>query len=87
METLINYRRVLQNEKKETLVQVFSCEFREISENTFFTEHLWTTAPDYMILACQDEIATRRSCIPPVWWSITIFYLAITWRKFRPSQA
>ena len=26
--------------KKETLEQVFSCEFFEISENTFFTEHL-----------------------------------------------
>ena len=29
---------------KETLVQVFSCEFYEISKNTFFTEHPWTTA-------------------------------------------
>ena len=27
-----------------TLAQVFSCEFCEISKNTFFTEHLWTTA-------------------------------------------
>ena len=27
--------------KKETLAQVFSCEFCEISKNTFFTEHLW----------------------------------------------
>ena len=24
------------------LAQVFSCEFCEISKNTFFTEHLWT---------------------------------------------
>ena len=30
--------------KKETLAQVFSCEFCEISLNIFFTEHLWTTA-------------------------------------------
>ena len=30
--------------KKETLAQVLSCEFCEISKNTFFTEHLWTTA-------------------------------------------
>ena len=30
--------------KKETLAQVFSCEFRKISKNTFFTEHLWMTA-------------------------------------------
>ena len=25
---------------------MFSCEFREISKNTFFTEHLWATASD-----------------------------------------
>ena len=30
--------------KKETLAQVFSCEFCEISKNTFFTAYLWTTA-------------------------------------------
>ena len=30
--------------KKETLAQVISCEFCEISKNTFFTEHFWTTA-------------------------------------------
>ena len=30
--------------KKDTLGQVFSCEFCEIWKNTFFTEHLWTTA-------------------------------------------
>ena len=29
--------------KKETLAQVFSCKFCEISESTFFTEQLWTT--------------------------------------------
>ena len=27
--------------KKETLTQVFSCEFCEISKHTFFTEHRW----------------------------------------------
>ena len=31
---------------KETLAQVFPCEFCEISKNTFFTEHIWATAPD-----------------------------------------
>ena len=30
--------------KKETLGQVFSCKFWENFKNTFFTEHLWTTA-------------------------------------------
>ena len=29
---------------KETLVQVFSCEFCEISKNSFFTEHLRVAA-------------------------------------------
>ena len=29
--------------KIETLAQVFSCEFCEISKKIFFTEHLWTT--------------------------------------------
>ena len=35
--------------KKETLAQVFSCEFYEISKNTFFTEHLWTTWNEWII--------------------------------------
>ena len=30
--------------KKETLAQVFSCEFCEISKNTFFTEQILATA-------------------------------------------
>ena len=30
--------------KKETLAQLFSCEFYEISKNPFFTEHVWATA-------------------------------------------
>ena len=29
--------------KKETLTQAFSCEFCEISKNTFFKESLWAT--------------------------------------------
>ena len=32
--------------KKETLAQVFFCEFCEISKNTFLTEHLRVTASD-----------------------------------------
>ena len=30
--------------KKETLAQVFSCEYCEISKNNFLTEHVWATA-------------------------------------------
>ena len=32
--------------EKEALAQVFSCEFSEISNNTFFTEHLLATASE-----------------------------------------
>ena len=34
--------------QKEFLAQMFSCEFCKISENTFFTEHLRTTASDFI---------------------------------------
>ena len=44
--------------KKETLTQVFSCEFCEISKNTFFTEHLWTTASKQIKLS----ILNRSNC-------------------------
>ena len=30
--------------QKDALAQVLSCKFCEIFKNTFFTEHLWTTA-------------------------------------------
>ena len=36
--------------KKETLAQVFSCGFCEISKNTFFTENIRATAPVFMSL-------------------------------------
>ena len=32
--------------EKEALEQMFSCEFREISQNTFLTEHLRATASE-----------------------------------------
>lgn len=37
--------------KKDTLEQMFSCVFREISKSTFFTEHLWITASDHNIFS------------------------------------
>ena len=36
--------------KKETLAQVFSCEFCEISKNTFSTEHLQVIASGLALL-------------------------------------
>ena len=35
--------------KKETLAQMLSCEFSEISTNTFFIYHLWATASEYHV--------------------------------------
>ena len=35
--------------KKETLAQVFSCQFCDIFKNTFFTEHLRATASESCI--------------------------------------
>ena len=44
-QTLANHRPEACNFiKKETLAQVFSCEFCKISNNILFTEHLQTTA-------------------------------------------
>ena len=45
---------------KETLAQVFSCEFCEISKNSFSIEHLRTTAsgssPFKLVAACGNNI-------------------------------
>ena len=52
--------------KKETLAQVFSCEFYEIFKNAFFTEHLWTTAFDFFISASNnydDTYTQSESCL------------------------
>ena len=38
--------------KKETLAQVFFCEFCDISKNTFFTEDLLATTSDEHSLMC-----------------------------------
>ena len=35
--------------KKETVAQVFSCNFCEISKSTYFTGHLWVTASDHIM--------------------------------------
>ena len=42
--------------KKETPAQVFSSELCEISNNTFFTEHLWTTASEVLLIICNNFV-------------------------------
>ena len=60
----------LQLIKKETLEQVFSCEFYEISKNTFFTEHLWTTASGVTpreIIKVAPQVKGTQEKFPRTW--------------------
>ena len=59
--------------EEETLEQVFSCEFYEISKNTFFTEHLWKTASE-LLREKNDNVAFTEH----VDWR---FFKMITLRK------
>ena len=45
--------------KNETLAQTFSCEFCEISKNTFFTEHLQTTASVWFCLSKLEKLSSE----------------------------
>ena len=63
--------------KKETLAQVFSCEFCKIFEETFFTEHLWTTSSenkrqnfyfDYDLLKVFLNVFSWRNLLVP--WNV-----------------
>ena len=46
--------------EKETMAQVFPCEFCEISKNTFFTEHLPVTAFVQLIEVVADAAKTFK---------------------------
>ena len=72
--------------KKETLAQVFPCEFCEISKNIFFTEHLWAPVSvirDWYAPSCLSSfrilhplfMAGRRRCVPYQKWSQHPFIL------------
>ena len=56
--------------KKETLAQVFCCEFYEIFETNFFTEHLWVTA-------CFNGLKLLALSFIAKYWSIRLNYLRI----------
>ena len=61
--------------KKDTLVQVFSCELSEIVKNTFFTEHIWATASaislinTVMLFLFEEDWEEKKFII----WSAEIF--------------
>ena len=75
--------------EKETLVQVFSCEFWEISRNTFFTEHFWTTVSLLYMHTGNNVKIFQTYCFHPceqlILVLITIFlkiYLMVLFWKF-----
>ena len=54
MRRSLFFKRLKIKFKKKTLAKAFSFEFCETFKNTFFTEHLWTTA---------SEICQIKHCI------------------------
>ena len=60
--------------KKKTLAQVLSCEFRQISNNTFFTEHLWTTASinDFILDYCFDKRKPLQSVCSKISYNFNV---------------
>ena len=57
--------------KKETLAQLLSCEFCQISKNTFFTEHVWTAASMrcfmksfWLVIFCANSVVNIKSGTP-----------------------
>ena len=59
--------------KKETLAQMFSCEFCEIVKNTFFIEHLW-----WLFL----QLSSEKVWKPPetaIWRCIAHYALTDNW--------
>ena len=52
--------------KKETLAQVFSCEFCEICKNTFFDKHLQMTAFFLLLHSLVKLVALSLMIQPPI---------------------
>ena len=59
--------------KKEMLAQVFSCDFCEISNNTFFTEHLWKAASEYPYFSLFCSLFFWKWLVI-VFWCVNIVY-------------
>ena len=51
LQEVLYEKGVLTNFLKETLLQVFSCDFSEICTTTFFTKLLWATASVYRTMS------------------------------------
>ena len=62
--------------KKETLAQVFSCEFCEISKNTYFIEHLWWNTRTEAFLCASWEKGILK---------VQLMKVFIAWREKNDS--
>ena len=76
--------------KKETLAQVFSCEFCEISKNTFLTEHLRANASvkvgtEAVVRTCSSKYETPvlESLFNKVAGLIVIVYSSCSLQSFK----
>ena len=72
--------------KKETLPQMFSCEFCEISNKSFFTEHLWwlllrTSLPQAMFQIGLKKFLWLKRFKSTVPWTLVIMLLVILTEK------
>ena len=80
-------KRGLQLIKKETLAQVFSCEFCEISKNIFFIEHVWATAFEFGLLRKSSSFSflTSFACVNTS-YNISIFTCSINMDTFGTAK-
>ena len=64
--------------KKETLAQVFSCEFCEISKNIFLIEHLWWLFLDLSFSKMKSGRLNAFSCTITIPYTGYLFLLTLT---------
>ena len=79
--------------KKQTLRQMFSCEFCVISKSKFFTEHLWATASVWSKLSLfkwwycwQLTLSLKYYCRPTMGTDIFIFSDSSLWKMYFASH-
>ena len=75
------------------LIRLHSCEFYEISKNTFFTEHLFRLLHSIIILLNYQEqrswgrvSKTSKSCEKWAYWSLYFFWLLHFHTRFAGSH-
>ena len=59
---------------RQALAQVFSCEFREISKNTFLTEHVWATTSFIFSKVAGLHFRTFKVCFESTDFENTFLY-------------